>query len=318
MNGHVGRWPLAVAIGAIFGAALCFAAGPLMALASSTAPPTVAAHSGSAEPALQDTFALPHGTAPTRPPDRLPHRFHVVSMRGSAMSPFIDGNSIEALRAAKRQGLPEVEVDVLLTADSTLVTAHDNNPRACRTLSLATLDQARACKLAGGRHVATLEEVLDLGFETVFIDLKNTKPGSASSTDAVRAAASTVVQSAAEQSAVLMLYATTPASLTIIERDGLRAGLKGYPKSVRAARLLARRAFALGFELVCVNSRQVTPELIREAGALGVWYLLWSTELDVPRWSELAANGAGGLIVLHAGQAFAHVLPHWVDVRTRL
>ncbi|HEX9621315.1 MAG TPA: glycerophosphodiester phosphodiesterase family protein [Polyangiaceae bacterium] len=315
MTGHAKRWPLAAAIGAVVGAALCFAAQPLMALASSrTRSPAPASSSlGQSAPELTAAPATVHA-----PPDRLPRRFHVVSMRGSAMSPFIDGNSIEALRAAKQQGLPDVEVDVLLTSDGVLVTAHDDNPRACRTLSLATLEQAKACELMGGRHVATLDEVLELEFETVFVDLKNTKDGAAASTAAVRSAVNAVVRAGAQDRAVLMLYAPTPASLAVLERHELRAGLKGYPESAAAARALARQAFALGFELVCVNSRQVTPELIREAGALGVWYLPWSTELDVRHWAELAANGAGGLIVLHAGQAFTRVAPEWTDVRARL
>jgi glycerophosphoryl diester phosphodiesterase len=247
--------------------------------------------------------------------DRLPRRFHVVSMRGSAIDPFIDGNAIEALRAARAQGVRDVEVDLVLTRDGALVTSHGVNQDPCPPFDRTTLAEAKSCTLRGGRHVATFEETLELGFDTVFADLKNTRPKGADGATAVEAAAAAVTRAGARDRAVLMLYEAFPESVASVRRYGVRAGLKGYPAETADSQTLVHRAAALGFELLCVKAEQVDARLIADAARLGVWLLPWSTRFDLARWKHLAEAGAGGLIVLHGRLAMDRVLPAWKDVR---
>lgn len=241
-------------------------------------------------------------------------------MRGTSHTPYLEGNTRDALEAAAREGIRYVEVDFVLTRDDALVTAHQAYVKGCGPLNTMLVNQVLGCKLPGGLRLATLETLLKLPFKGVFLDLKDTRdPDPARAQRAVERAASAVVQSQRSADVVLMLYDTPPDSVKPIREHRLRAGIKGYPKSVDETARMVDRAAELGFEMVSVNTEYVTPELVATSTQKGVWHLPWSTDpADADHWRALAAAGAGGLIALHFELAQKQVVPHWVDARTQL
>lgn len=239
-------------------------------------------------------------------------------MRGTSHAPYLEGNTRDALQAAAREGIRYVEVDLVLTRDDALVTAHQAYVKGCGTLSKMRKNQVLGCKLPGGLRVATLETLLALPFKGIFLDLKDTRePDPERARRAVERAARAVVASQRTSDVVLMLYDTPPDSVKPVRQHGLRAGIKGYPKSVEETERMVTRAAELGFEMVSVNTDYVTPELLSVSAKQGVWHLPWSTDpASAGHWRSLAANGAGGLIVLNYALAQKQVAPHWVDART--
>jgi len=248
---------------------------------------------------------------------RFPSEFLLTSMRGTSHSPYLEGNTRESIQAAVREGIRYLEVDVVLTRDDTLITAHQAYVKGCGTINTMFASQALGCKLPGGLRLATLETILKQPFETLFLDLKDTRePDAERGRRAVERAARAVVTSQRQADVVLMLYDTPPESVKPIHADHLRAGIKGYPKSVEETERMVARAAELGFELVSVNTDYVTPELVAASTQKGVWHLPWSTDpASVAHWRALAQAGAGGLIVLNYELAQTQVAPHWLDAR---
>ena len=248
---------------------------------------------------------------------RFPSEFLVTSMRGTSHAPYLEGNTRDAIQAAAREGIRYVEIDFVLTREDSLVTAHQTYVKGCGNINTMLVSQALGCKLPGGLRLATLETVLKTPFQGVFLDLKDTRdPNPARARHAVERAASAVVASQRTGNVVLMLYDTPPDSVKPIRDHHLRAGIKGYPKSVEDTARMVDRAAELGFELVSVNTEYVTPELVASSTQKGVWHLPWSTDpQSVEHWRALAAAGAGGLIALHYELASKQVAPHWVDAR---
>ena len=281
-----------------------------------SAPSASAGPLASVEPSRADQPRPRHEAPPTRA--RFPQEFQVTSMRGTAHDPYIDGNTLDAIRAAHAQGIDYIEVDLVLTADGTLFTAHQPYVKECGTLSRMTLNQVLGCRIRGGLRLARLEDVLDLPFKGVFLDLKDTLDQDAGvGARAVEEAARVVLERGRTRTAVLLLYETSTESLATVERHALRAGLKGYPRKVEETEQMVERAARLGFEVVSVNTEWVTSELVKRSAKLGVWHLPWSTKPQhVSHWRELAEAGVGGLIVLHYQLAREQVAPHWMDARS--
>lgn len=273
------------------------------------------------EPAANVGTVIPDPATRTEraPPEpHFPRAFQLTSMRGTAHSPYLNGNSIDAIRAAHRQGIEYVEVDLILTRDHELVTAHQDYVKGCGTLSRMNLNQVLGCRLAGGLKLGKLGDILELPFKSVFLDLKDTRGDDTErASRAVAEAARAVVEAGRARDAVLMLYETPPDFVAPIRQHRLRAGVKGYPEDGTQTLEMVRRAAALNFELVSVNAEHVTADIIAESARLSVWHLPWSTDASqASHWRALAGAGAGGLIVLHFDLAREQVLPHWVDART--
>jgi len=234
-------------------------------------------------------------------------------MRGTSHLPAIRGNTVQALRAAHRQGIAHVEVDLYLTRDDVLLTTHEPGVAGCGDVRAMNSAPVLGCRAKGGLRVATLGEVLEIPFESIYLDLKETKRLERAER-AVRAAARAIVAAGREDDAVMMVYQAPEPVLRIIRRHSLRAGLKGYPTSRQEAELVVHQASALGLEMACLKAQQLTAELVRDSIDLGVWHLPWSVNPDeLPHWRQLAEAGAGGLIVLHYAAARDQVAPHWVD-----
>jgi glycerophosphoryl diester phosphodiesterase len=248
-----------------------------------------------------------------------PSEFQTTSMRGTSHAPYLDGNTIDALRAAHQQGIQYVEVDLIMTRDGELVTAHQSQVKGCGMVGQMQLNQVLGCQLRGGLRLGRLSEVLDIPFKGVFLDLKDTREDDLDhGSRAVEAAAKMVVEHGRQQSAVLMMYETPPASLTAVYKQDLRAGLKGYPEDTEDTQRMVEFASTLGFELLCVNAEYVTTDILTTSAQRGIWHLPWSTDsTQADHWRELAEGGAGGLIVLHYELARDDIAPHWVDIRSR-
>lgn len=242
----------------------------------------------------------------------------MTSMRGTSHAPYLEGNTLEAIQAAQREGILYVEVDLVATRDGALVTAHQAYVKDCGTLSKMTLNQVLGCRVHGGLRVATLEAVLALPFKGLYLDLKDTREADTERAQmAVESAARAVIRSRRSADTVLMLYDAPPEVVKPIAAHRLRAGIKGYPKSVADTEAMVDRAAELGFEMLCVNAEFVTPELLAASAKRGIWHLPWSTDpAEADHWRALAEAGAGGLIVLHYELATKRVAPYWVDARS--
>jgi glycerophosphoryl diester phosphodiesterase len=275
-------------------------------------------HSQAAAPGAPSTSGRPAGAAaraPTKPGPRAPRfptEFQVTTMQGVSFDPMIKGNTLNGLRAAHAQGVRYVEVDLFTTADEVLVTAHEPGIRDCGDVRKMKAAAVSRCRLPGRLQVATLAEVLALPFAGIYLDLKETKQLEAAA-PTVRRAAQAVVQARRQDDAVLMVYQAPDDVVQTIRTHGLRAGMKGYPEHARDTLKLVRRAAAVGFEMVCVKARHVTPELVRESHKLGVWHLPWSVSRNQPHWQALAQAGIGGMIVQQYRWVRDHIAPYWVN-----
>jgi len=249
--------------------------------------------------------------------ERFPNEFQLTSMRGTSHAPYLEGNTKDSIQAAVREGIAYLEVDFVLTRDGSLITAHQAYVKECGTINTMLASEALGCRLGGGLRLATLESVLALPFKGLFLDLKDTRePDPERARRAVERAASAVVASGRNRDVVLMLYDTPPDSVKPITLHHLRAGIKGYPKSVEETASMVARAAELDFEMVSVNTDYVTPELLASSTQKGIWHLPWSTDPNrAAHWRALAENGAGGLIALNYELAEKQVAPHWVDAR---
>lgn len=253
-------------------------------------------------------------------PARFPSEFQLTSMQGTAYRPHVPGNTREGIDAALEQGIRFVEVDLRLTRDGELVTTHGRGLNECGILREISAQQARDCRLAEGRSLATLADVLERRFLSIYLDLKDTSAtDEATVLEAITAAADAVVRTGRRRDVVLMTYAAPAHAVQLIRSRGLRAGLKGYPKRVDETDAMVRQAAELGFELVSVNADAVSEESILAAAKRGVWMLPWSLKPAHPtQWRDLAAAGVGGLIVMRWQHAEGTAVPAWRDVRTLL
>jgi len=253
--------------------------------------------------------------APPRPPRLVhyPQEFQVVSLRGSAVNPFLSGNSVESLQLAAREGVRFVEVDFQLTADDVLVSSHEKDIDKCGTVMTLPSEVVRKCVLPGGRHVATLEQLLALPFEAIYLDLKDGRYRDvARAQRAATVAAKSVASAGRQKDVVLMMYHFPEQTLSLLRRLGLRGGGKGYPKTEEDAEQLVEKTARAGLEMVCVNAEFVSPELVRRSAKLGVWHLPWSTDADsIEHWKALASAGAAGMVVLGYELAEEQVAPRW-------
>ncbi len=210
-------------------------------------------------------------------------------------------NSVEA-----QQSTPMcfAESDFMLTADDQLVATHDPAMGGtCGDVAGQTLDGVRRCRLAGGARVATLEDFLAVPLTEWYIDLKsNLLAGTdAEILHSVEVAVRAITAQRRERGAVLFLYQVTPAALDLIRRTGIRAGMKGYPKSPAAAKAMVDAARANEFEAICIHITYVDRQMLAYSRARGVWHLAWELNERTPRqWRLLTDQGLTGLLTTRA------------------
>lgn len=268
-----------------------------------------------------------------------PDRFVTVARQGFSAGLPGDNQSREALSAAAARQIHAVEVDVRMTADGRFVAAHDDIPPGrCLSISQTTLPELlRSCELPRNGHLATLDEILSLGFDEIYLDLKDTHaPEDRSWTlRAVRSAIDIVRAARRSDDVVIMIYVSPPprppavptAYRRLLDGTGLRTGLKLNPDwtadphlgepydGLRWVENPVPRAIQLaqehGFELVSTSTDQVTVQHLRLAAQSGVW-ILGSYVGPVPnveRWRTLARHGLGGLITEHYHRVQEDVAP---------
>ena len=237
----------------------------------------------------------------------------MTAMRGVAPGGPSNGNTIQSFRTANEKGVRYVEVDVFTTKDGVLVSAHEAGIEHCGVIQNMRSETLLNCTMPHGFRVASLQQILAFPFSGIFVDLKETKHEEAAES-VVRIAAKAVIEAGRQKDVVLMMYTAPESVVRMVHEQGIRAGLKGYPASSEDTLEIVRKAAAAHFEMVCVKAMYVTPELVRESAKLGVWHLPWSIAAHTAQhWQELAAAGAGGLIVLHFDKAQKEILPHWQD-----
>ena len=95
---------------------------------------------------------------------------HILSHRGFYTNPWVDENSLDALREAQRlhktMGLEACEFDVHLTSDGELVVRHDNHIKGNLSCQGSTLAEIRAHTLPQGAKIPTLREWFQQAKET--------------------------------------------------------------------------------------------------------------------------------------------------------
>lgn len=224
--------------------------------------------------------------------------FQAVSI--AAGTPTVPaGDSIEAVRTAFDQGVENVEVNFVLTADGALVSGHDDDiGGTCGVVSSRTLAQMRACRVHDGNHVATLSELLAMDFDAVYVDLKTT------GREAAIQAARVIRASGRVESTVLMVYDLSGGVENAIA--GLRTGLKGYPETDAALRMLIDTASRAGMELVCSESRYLPIATVSYAAERGIALLPWSEVID-DHLLDLIDAGVSGAIVLNVDRLNARL-----------
>ena len=242
-----------------------------------------------------------------------PTYFRNTAFRAQTQGLAAPGNSLESFVWGAEQGIEFAESDFRLNAENVLISAHDNDIGGdCGDITKKTLQELRSCSLDGGFSVATLGDLLAQPYDEVFIDLKNTRSSSnAQVVSAVSSAIDAVINAGRQDDAVLMVYRAPNEVVDLKLQHDIRMGLKGYPTTDGQTREMLDDAARLGFELICVNIKWVTPQVIADSAARGVWHLAWDTGLAVDTWTERARAGLGGLINQHIDVVREQVEPSW-------
>lgn len=214
---------------------------------------------------------------PFLPSSREDDRIRVIGHRG-APAPGRAENSVPAVTEALRQGADGVEVDVWLTEDDTLVSAHDLSSVADRS-ALATLPEllATAQQPAGARVIVEAKPVSDAALAARTASVL---------ADVLRASAG---------NARIIVSSFDPALLTMIRRASadlpVRTALLG--EKAAPADAVVRRAYEDGHDevhlpLVAVRHAPQAVEAARELGlGVSLWTvnsprdLRWASELGV-------------------------------------
>jgi hypothetical protein len=243
-----------------------------------------------------------------------PAGFRTVMIRANGDRPYVPGNSLEGIQASRSQGIPFVEMDLLLTKDSMLVAAHDSSFDAtCGLVIEQTLEDLRACAAHRGKTVATVDDLLSAGFHETFLDLKVGYLYPELNEVAVGRAIRAIEAANAQERTVVMLYAVTPEIATMFRDAGIRGGTKGYPETPDEILALVDLAAMHGLEMMCSEAQYLRPDLVAEAAARNVWLLPWDLRgaAGVDHARELATAGIGGLIVRDIGLTDREIRPSW-------
>jgi glycerophosphoryl diester phosphodiesterase len=221
-----------------------------------------------------------------------------------ARTPTHVGDTALALRDAALRGYPHVEVDVLMSADGEMIPTHSdelelfsNCSGRVRDYTAAALASCEYLESPGTPLLPIWDGLGGVSFEGLYLDMKFTHPGNGE-VDVDRA-----VQLVEDLDArlgrprwlVAMSYDPEVAARLI--DAGIRTGFKGYPEPADAMAFVEEAA-AVGVELVCMQSRSLSPEVIARSQELGTWVLPWELGDDVT--SELVVDlidaEVGGLI----------------------
>ncbi|WP_448621976.1 glycerophosphodiester phosphodiesterase [Geodermatophilus sp. URMC 65] len=228
------------------------------------------------------------------PPVRESDRVRVVGHRGSP-APGCPENSVAAVTEALRQGADGVEVDVRLTADDTLVCAHDPVvlTRTGTRRDVAASVSGDLLGVAGRNSLATLAEVLAAAQQHVGSEVVvEAKPVTDVTVAARTAHALADVLGATAGGAEVTVSSFDPALLAVIRRIcvdlPVRTALLGDTWTRTAA--VVWRAHEDGHDQVhlpLVGVRRA-PQAVGTARWLGLPVTLWT--VDRPRDLRWAAD----------------------------
>ena len=261
---------------------------------------TPVSNTDEAEPEVPSHEAFNQYAGDDPPPCELrnyPTHFAVTAVRGYVPTSDFPSNTMGSISASLQAGVRHVELDFHVTADDHLVSAHEDTLVDCGRIATMDLETALQCNV-GGSRVVTLDEVLAMDFDTVYVDLKDTASGDAQLLEAAAFSAIDSISAYRDPADVgLMVYDTTPAAIEEVERADIRVALKGYPRNDAEVVEFIDRAVVQDFEFICVEAAKLDPGHIRDAAAEGVWFLGWDMRLEsFSHLEALAEAGMGGLI----------------------
>ncbi len=94
-----------------------------------------------------------------------------------------------------------------------------------------------------------------------------------------------------------MVYKLTAAASELIADNGVRAGMKGYPKTPESTQAIVDAAATNNFEMVCIRITNLDKAMLDYSHAHGAWHLGWELGERTPaQWRELTDQGLTGLL----------------------
>ena len=221
--------------------------------------------------------------------------FMMVSIRGAAQHPRISGNSQEGLKGSKAQKQRFVEVDFHISTDDILITAHDDRTRGCGKVSQGRAALLQACALTNKLHMASLEQALALNFDMLMLDLKSAKGKQFERT--ITSAIHAIKAANAEDRVIVFVYGNDLKIIEKLKNSSIPFGYKGYPKK-ETRKQFYQRASEMGAQYICIRSKVVEPEDLRELQDQGITLIAWEAarESNVEHVRQLVKSGLGGLI----------------------
>jgi glycerophosphoryl diester phosphodiesterase len=238
----------------------------------------------------------------------MPNPFHVVAHRGN--STHFPENTLPAFLSAIELGADEIELDVHVTSDGVAVVVHDatlarttGNPAAVKDVTFAELRRLDAGAWKGerfaGTRIPTLDEVLDVCFERVPLEIELKAAGAVGPTVAA-------LQKRAHRDAFRRVL------LTCFEQELLHGALALEPRLAvgplvrRSAPLTPRQVKDLGFSCLLPHWPTVTPQLVEEAHRLRLPVRGWGVN-DLPTAQALIDSGGDGCTYNDPGELLGYL-----------
>ena len=243
-----------------------------------------------------------------------PDEFRNTTISGSAFDLSIPGDTKEAFVAAGADSIKYAEADFMLSSDHILASIHNKNiGRKCAPINQKSFVELQKCAFEDKWHLATLVEFLRQPFREVYIDLKDTlSSDSVLALKSVDVAIKSIKQTGRENSAIIMVYNITPEIINLIQKNHIRAGIKGYPCSKKETMTLVKIAACYDFELVCVPLSQVSAKIIKDSANMGIWHLDWYIDKsNIFLWRSLIKEGLGGIISPYYHLIEEQASPYW-------
>lgn len=194
----------------------------------------------------------------------------VIAHRGDSIHAL--ENSLEAMGLALELGVDMIEFDVHRSLDGGLFVMHDGNTgrtaNAAMDIEAATVADLARLSLKNGEKIPTLRDVLSLvsGKASLNIEIKSAGAG---------------VLVAAELAAVGYSGGILVSSFLEKEVETVRKAAPNLPVAVVYDRFTVRDVASCrdkGYELVSLNKRAVTNELLRECLREGVGVYVWTVD----------------------------------------
>lgn len=194
-------------------------------------------------------------------------------------------NTLRSFRRAEREAVDVIELDLHLSKDGALVVMHDAD--VTRTtdgggpVSDFTLDQLRALDAGQGERVPTFDEVVEATSLPLQAEIKDR--------DAAQVLARRIQELDLHQRVTVISF----------HDEALRETRRLLPQmplvlvAGKSSPTAPDRARELGADMVSLELRWLTPEIVERAHSLGIRVISWTvnTPEDLQRVTELGLDG---------------------------